>query len=91
MSSNLTNVSFRIDAGLKNDADNLFQSLGMNMTTAFNIFLRQAVREGGIPFKITTNTPNAKTLAAINEAEELIANPNTRTYPVDEALEELKK
>ena len=50
-----SNVSFRIDSDLKNQADALFAQLGMNMTTAFNIFLRQAVREGCIPFPITLN------------------------------------
>ena len=37
----------------KSQADALFQELGLNMTTAFNIFLRQAVREGRIPFNVT--------------------------------------
>ena len=91
MASNLTNVSFRIDSDLKKSADELFQELGMSMTTAFNVFLRQAVREGGIPFEINKYTPNAKTLNAIKEAEELNADPHKKTYPVNEALEELKK
>lgn len=51
--ANISNVSFRIDSDLKAQADTLFSQLGMNMTTAFNIFLRQSVREGRIPFDIT--------------------------------------
>ena len=39
--SSISNVSFRIDSDLKKQADTLFQSLGLNMTTAFNMFLRQ--------------------------------------------------
>ena len=50
--ANVSNVSFRIDSDLKAQADALFSQLGMNMTTAFNIFLRQSVREGCIPFDI---------------------------------------
>ena len=46
--ANISNVSFRIDSDLKAQADTLFSQLGMNMTTAFNIFLRQSVREGRI-------------------------------------------
>ena len=42
--NNVTSVSFRIDTDLKNKADTLFNDLGLNMTTAFNIFLRQCVR-----------------------------------------------
>ena len=86
-----SNVSFRIDSDLKAQADSLFASLGMNMTTAFNVFLRQAVREGSIPFNITVNTPNAETVAAILEAEQLKKNPQAKKYSdVEEALKELK-
>lgn len=86
-----SNVSFRIDSDLKTQADQLFSALGMNMTTAFNIFLRQSVREGCIPFNITINTPNSETIAAILESQQLLSNPNTKRYSdVEEALKELK-
>ena len=52
MAGNTTNVSIRMDTELKAQADVLFSELGMNLTTAFNIFVRQSLREGGIPFKI---------------------------------------
>ena len=64
-----TNISIRMDADLKAQADELFGELGMNMTTAFNIFVRQALREGRIPFEISLNQPNRETLAALMEAE----------------------
>ena len=89
--SKLTSVSFRIDSNLKKQADELFNNLGLNMTTAFNMFLRQSVREGRIPFEITTKIPNSKTLAAISEAIELENNPNTKSYTLEDALKELKK
>lgn len=88
--ANVSNVSFRIDSNLKAQADALFSQLGMNMTTAFNIFLRQSVREGCIPFNITINTPNAETVAAILEAESMLKNPELKTYDVEDALRELK-
>lgn len=50
----MAQVNIRIDDSLKEKADKLFDELGLNMTTAFNIFLRQTVRQGGIPFEITT-------------------------------------
>ena len=87
----LSNVSFRIDSDLKNQADQLFAALGMNMTTAFNIFLRQSVREGCIPFDITLNTPNTETVAALLEAQQLLKDSSVKRYSnVDAALEELK-
>lgn len=91
MASKISNVSFRIDSDLKSQADNLFAQLGMNMTTAFNIFLRQSVREGCIPFDITINTPNAETIAAMLEARQLMSDPSTKTYAVEDALKELKR
>lgn len=63
------NVTLRVDEDLKKQAENLFSELGMNLTTAFNIFLRQSVREQQIPFRISKNVPNAVTLAAMDAAE----------------------
>ena len=63
------NVTLRVDEDLKKQADELFSELGLNLTTAFHIFLRQAVREQQIPFQVTRNVPNAFTLAAMDAAE----------------------
>ena len=52
----MAQVNIRIDDGLKEKADFLFEELGLNMTTAVNIFVRQVVRQGRIPFDITTHT-----------------------------------
>ena len=60
------------------------------MTTAFDIFLRQSVREGCIPFDITINTPNAETVAAVIEAERILRDPAVTSYDVEDALRELK-
>lgn len=46
------NVTIRVDEDLKKQADELFDDLGMSFTTAVNIFLRQSLREGGIPFEV---------------------------------------
>jgi DNA-damage-inducible protein J len=50
----MAQVNIRIEDDLKEQAETIFNELGLNMTTAFNIFVRQTVREGGIPFAITT-------------------------------------
>ncbi len=50
----MAQVSIRIDDDLKSRADVLFNELGLNMSTAVNMFFKQAVRQGGIPFEITT-------------------------------------
>lgn len=63
------NVTFRVDDELKKQADALFAELGLNLSTALNIFLRQSVRDQQIPFAVSKNTPNAVTLAAMDAAE----------------------
>ncbi len=63
------NVTLRVDEDLKKQAEALFSELGLNLTTAFNIFLRQSVREQQIPFRVTKNIPNAVTLAAMDASE----------------------
>ena len=86
-----TNFSLRLDNDLKKQSEVLFSELGMNLTTAINVFLRQPIREGGFPFKIKLETPNKQTIAAMEEALALIADGNTRRYSAEEALQELKK
>ena len=73
MPNDTANINIRMDKELKNQAESLFSELGMNMTTAFNIFLRQSVRQGKIPFEIALARPNAKTLAAMQEIEDMVS------------------
>lgn len=80
-----------MDADLKAQADALFGELGMNITTAFNIFVRQALREGRIPFDISLKQPNRETLAALMEAERIAKDPNVKGYTdLDELFDDLK-
>ena len=60
------------------------------MTTAFNMFLRQSVREGRIPFEATINVPNRETIAAMLETIQLANDLDVKTYDVEDALKELK-
>jgi len=47
-----SNINIRVDNNTKKEAQSLFASLGMDMTTAINIFLKQAIRQRCIPFAI---------------------------------------
>ena len=78
--SNTSNISIRMDSNLKAAAEELYEELGMNLSTAFNIFVRQSLRERGIPFKITEGTPNQETVSAMLEAERIAKNPNVKGY-----------
>ena len=90
--SNTSNISIRMDAQLKADAEALFESMGMNLSTAFNIFVRQCLREERIPFEITANcNPNSRTKAAMLEAERIARDPDVKGYTdIDELFKELK-
>ncbi|MCL1864305.1 MAG: type II toxin-antitoxin system RelB/DinJ family antitoxin [Spirochaetes bacterium] len=73
----MAQVNILIDDELKVRADRIFEELGLNMTTAFTMFIRQTIRQGGIPFEITTktdpfyNVENMKVLRqSVKEAEE---------------------
>ena len=56
----MTNVTIRVDPEIKSEAEALFNSLGISMSGAVNIFLRQAIREQAIPFPIRTKTAEEK-------------------------------
>ena len=90
--TNTTNISIRMDTDLKAQADALFAELGMNLSTAFNIFVRQSLREGRIPFNVSLNQPNAETIAALLEAERIAKDPNVKGYTdLDRPFADLKK
>ncbi len=84
-----TNVSVRLDEKLKHDAEELFNALGLNMTTAMTMFLKQAIRIQGLPFDVKRDVPNANTLAAIDDVNN---NRNmSRTFDnVAEMMEALR-
>lgn len=87
---NTITTSIRTDAQLKKEADRLFADLGMNFSTAVNIFLRQAVREQGLPFRPMRDVPNAETLAAMHEADHIATDPNAKGYSsIDELFADL--
>lgn len=87
-----TNISIRMDSELKAQADALFAEMGMNISTAFNIFVRQAIREGRIPFEISINQPNKETIKALLEAESIVHDPSVKGYnDLDELFKDLKK
>ncbi|MBQ8497174.1 MAG: type II toxin-antitoxin system RelB/DinJ family antitoxin [Clostridia bacterium] len=62
-----TNIS--LDAETKRKAQELLADLGLDLSTAVNIFLRQMIRENAIPFTISRDVPNKETIAAIENTE----------------------
>ncbi len=65
-----TNITIRMDRELKQEAEKLFNALGLNMTTAFTMFTKTAVREQRIPFELSLSSLNNQTMSLIREVEE---------------------
>ena len=86
------NMSIRMDAELKKQADAMLSDMGLNMTTAMNMFLRQVVRQGRIPFEIATDIPNSETIAAIKEMDDMLSGkiPAKRYSNTKELFEDLE-
>lgn len=86
-----TNINVKVDLALKQEAELLFNDLGLNMSSAINMFLRSAVDHDGIPFEVKRQIPNAETRAALDEYKEMKNNPDKykRYSSFSEALDEV--
>ncbi len=82
-----TNLNIRTDKEIKDQADRIFSELGLNMTTAINIFLRTTIRENGIPFALKLDVPNEMTVAAIEEGRRIASDRSVKGYDNMEDLE----
>ena len=90
--ANTTDFSVRMDSDIKRQCEALYGELGINLTTAINVFLRQLLRVGGFPFEVRLEQPNKETIAAMLEAERIAHDPRVKHYSdVEEALRELKR
>lgn len=86
-----TNFSVRMDSEVKKQCEALYNDLGMTLTTAINVFLRQSLRVGGLPFELRQERPNKETIAAMLEAERIVHDPSVKGYDdLDELFAELR-
>lgn len=90
--ANTTNFSIRMDSNIKKECEALYSELGVNLTTAINVFLRQSLRVGGFPFDVRMEQPNKETIAAMLEAERIAGDSSVKRYSdVEDALRALKE
>lgn len=82
-----TNLNIRTSKETKAAAEKIFDALGINTSTAFNIFLKAVIRENGLPFDMRVESPNAETIAAIEEGRKIAHDPNVKGYT---SIEELR-
>ncbi len=90
-SQSAVNFSIRMNKQLKADCEVLYHSLGMNLTTAIQVFLKQSLEYGGIPFEIRLPLSKRENYEAWRESQEIASDPNRRGLPARLALAELKK
>ena len=74
------NVTIRMDSEIKHQADELFADLGLTMSSAVTVFIRQAIREQAVPFYISRDVPNSETIQAIEEVQRLKNSPDKKVY-----------
>ncbi len=88
---NTTNLNIRVDSTLKQESDLLFKSLGLNMSTAINMFLTKCVKTSSIPFKIEESKQSKELQRALKEVDYMMQHPDKyKSYnSVEELFEEL--
>lgn len=70
----------RIDENLKKQATELFSQLGIDMSSAMNIFLKQCVMRGGLPFEVVIPQYKPEVIEAMEEAKRISKDPNAKRY-----------
>lgn len=88
MSTSTVNLNIRMEKNLKEQLDELCKELGLTTSTAINIFAKAMVRKQALPFKLSLNTENKKTLKAIQNVE-AGKNLSRKFKSVDELMEDL--
>lgn len=81
-------TQIRVDADIKQQANFLFHNLGLDMSSAVNLFLHQCVLRGGLPFNVEMPKYSQATLDAMEEARRISRDPDVKGYST---MEELKK
>lgn len=84
-----TTITLRTNDVTKKKAQKLFNQLGMDMSTAINLFLNRSINTNSIPFNVSLEKPNAETLAAIDDAHKHPENLSGPFYSMDELMEHL--
>lgn len=81
----MAEIRIEVDNGVREKAQELFADLGLDLSTAINLFLEQSIRKNCIPWEL----PNADTIAAMEEAEEMRKHP--KRYKAYDDLDEMMR
>lgn len=81
-----TTVTIRMNKNVKQQAQHIFSDLGMDMSTAINVFLRQTIYRKGFPFDLKLDIPNETTRRAIDESDQMLRQPHAKRFSSVEEL-----
>lgn len=92
----MANLTITLDDEDKKSIAEFCDQVGMTISGLYNVFTKQVLREGRIPFEIGVDRPNRATIKAMKEGDKLIEKymkdpSSVKTYSVEEAIEEMKK
>ena len=86
--ANLTSaINIQVDSDTKKQATDILNNLGLSMSTAINIFLKQVIKRDGIPFEIVNNKPNEEMLKAVQEVKEMISQSEVYVFEADKKIQ----
>ncbi len=86
----MANVNVRIDDSIKRKAEDVFESIGLTPSAAINLFYVQVIRTKSIPFELKADIPNATTIAAMEEVDQMDKKNIGKTFnSIDELMEDL--
>lgn len=74
------NMNIRVDSDSKTAAEQIYRRLGLSLPDAIRIFIEKSLYVGGLPFDLRLDQPNAETLAAMVESEQLLRDPDAPTF-----------
>ena len=88
----MANMTFTIDDTTKRHFMHFCDDVGLSASSVITLYIKTVVRENRIPFAIEgSHVPNAETIAALEEGDRIVNDPNRRRYTLEEAFEELKR
>ncbi len=88
----MANLTITLDDQDKRDISLFCEQVGMTVSGLYNVFTKQVLREGRIPFDIAVNRPNRKTIKAMKEGDKIANDPNVKGYTnVHDLMEALLK
>lgn len=86
-------LTIKLDNETKKEFNEFCEEIGINMTTAINMFIKKVIREQRIPFELSLNKPNLETIQAIKESEDILSGrKKVKSFnSVEELFEDLNK